>query len=546
MMNTLTSLKTANDDFQVEYEILSPIDISAVTDKNRREIMLALQDVDKQINLCEDEIAKLSAEIDKLTNHADGLDYAVAVASGILTGLIDSFFVGETEINKEKIQNILQKKYHTANDDEYKHESKEKSKNTDVHNQNCEDDGGKEKASWISSTTYHRLDDLAHHPTILGLVASILVRYFRLVVFVDGKDGKPHIFFADTPKSEKKRKLEQEQLMKAWRGAIFSGLFMWLAHVVENKYEEAYEGDMPEALRRIIRALGKTPLVVEMLKTADTWVGHMMSDVSTEQGVPGVFLSWLKVISVLPVIRNTNLPTVVKNMYNDDEGKWNLSEWGGVVFVAAKKQAMPVLINETLVRGFYFVRHLILEFKEHDDIKEIDWEKTIPFGNRTVERMMTIASGTFTAVDIADAAIRSGGFNASCLLRVNFVGIGRFVVAIGVDIGMGVKRNELVNERIQVMGQQLTLLNAKVYYKCAQLHYAEFDMLNAEQDMWISAQDAEQTINAAYMLAEDSVAFVVESVNEINETMKRISTYRTAIEEKNPGLTEEIIRKLKY
>ena len=86
-MNTLTAIKTENDDFQVEYEILSPIDISTITDQRKREIALALQDVNKQIDLCEEEIAKLSTEIEKLTNHADGIDYAVAVASGVLTGL---------------------------------------------------------------------------------------------------------------------------------------------------------------------------------------------------------------------------------------------------------------------------------------------------------------------------------------------------------------------------------------------------------------------------------------------------------------------------
>ena len=42
-MNAITSLKTVNDDFQVEYEVLSPINISAITDSNRREISLALQ-----------------------------------------------------------------------------------------------------------------------------------------------------------------------------------------------------------------------------------------------------------------------------------------------------------------------------------------------------------------------------------------------------------------------------------------------------------------------------------------------------------------------
>ena len=131
----------------------------------------------------------------------------------------------------------------------------------------------------------------------------------------------------------------------------------------------------------------------------------------------------------MPIIRNTDFRVWVDGLYNN--GKMNLSEWGGVAFVAAKKQSLPVLINEVLVRSLFFVKYLAEELKEKKDFKQVDWKKTIPFGNRTVERMMTVASGTFTAVDIADAAIRSGGFNAVCLLRVNFVDIGRFAIAIG-------------------------------------------------------------------------------------------------------------------
>ena len=96
-MNSIAALKTVNDDFEVEYEVLSPINFSSIMDLERQGIALALQNVDAQISLCEGEIAKLSAEIDRLTNHADGLDYTVAVASGILTGLIDSFFVGQVD-----------------------------------------------------------------------------------------------------------------------------------------------------------------------------------------------------------------------------------------------------------------------------------------------------------------------------------------------------------------------------------------------------------------------------------------------------------------
>ena len=78
----------------------------------------------------------------------------------------------------EKIQKILEEKYHTAHDSGYKHKT--------------------EGDHWIDSAMFHRLDDLAHHPTLLGLVASILSRYLRLVIFIDGTDGKPHVFYTNT------------------------------------------------------------------------------------------------------------------------------------------------------------------------------------------------------------------------------------------------------------------------------------------------------------------------------------------------------------
>src|SRR5690606_40294205 len=62
--------------------------------------------------------------------------------------------------------------------------------------------------------------------------------------------------------------------------------------------------------------------------------------------------------------------------------------------------------------------------------------------------ILTIATGTFTAVDLADAAIRagmkSGGnlatFGVQLVLRVNFIGIGRFAFAVYSDVSMGAQR----------------------------------------------------------------------------------------------------------
>lgn len=489
---------------KVEFEILSPIDFA-----NEREVEIykGLSSIDERLDIITSRVDELNSEIDSLTNHADGLDYAVSVISGIISGIIDSLFVGEIEMDKDKIQELLEKKYHTANDSGYKH------KDTDGH--------------WTSSPMYHRLDDLAHHPSIAGLVASILVRYFRLVVFVDGSDGKPHIFFADTSSPEV-TVLEKKEQMKAWIGAIIGGLCTWLSNLAIQKYEEANSKKMPEPLKKMIKVVGASPLILEVLKTVDVWIGHMMSDVSTSQGIPGIFLSLLKEISVLPIFRNTDFRVWVDHLYY--KGDMNLSDWGGVVFTATKKQSLPILINEALVRCFFFVRHLAEELKDKKDFQQVNWNNTIPFKNRTVARMLTISTSTFMAFDVIDAAIRSGGFNANCILRINFVGIGRCAIAVGTDIGMGLKKSRKENERLELKGEQLKLLNAKLFYKQA--------------GAWIEAERTAEALNEVYVIMEKTATEFTETWNEIIEGSERRGVYISKIRENNKSLAEGLLESL--
>lgn len=537
-MGALVELKSsALDDFQVSFEVVPPVDMSELTVERRKAIIDGLEDTDKQLKLVQDKINELNSEIDKLTCHADEIDYAVGVISGVIAGMIDSFFVGETDIDKDKIQGVLEKKYHTANDSAYKHKDKD--------------------GHWTSSAMYHRLDDLAHHPTLGGLVASILVRYFRLVIFVDGSDGKPHVFFADTSSSDMLA-LEKKQLQMAWVGAIISGICLWLASMAEKKYEDINGEEMPEPLRKIVKAVGATPMIIEILKTADIWIGHMMSDVSTSQGIPSVFLSLLKEISVLPGLRKTNLPVVVDSLYN--KGENNLSEWGGVVFTAAKKQMMPVLINEALVRGFYFVRHLISEYKECGDWKKLDWGKTIPFGNRTVERMITISSGAFMAIDLADAAIRSATnptsasvptFLANMVLRVNFANVGRFAIAIVTDVGMGIKKCRTEKERRELLGEMLRLTNTRVYYReadvmCsyAELHEDEARMHGAEADLWKEVGYTQDAMEELYLQVQNTGKVYWKTIEGIDDCFDELTELLPDVEKTNPGLLDEILRRL--
>ena len=137
--------------------------------------------------------------------------------------------------------------------------------------------------------------------------------------------------------------------------------------------------------------------------------------------------------------------------------------------------------------------------------------------------MLTISTGTFVAVDLADAAINAiakpgTSLPSGFMLRVNFVGIGRFAVACGTDIYMGIQYHKVDNQIIQIYAEYLHLYNAKVFYRQA--------------NMWISAIEAGQAIQAAcesmqkafytYDAAQEDIQSALNGIGEIaKETSKR-------------------------
>ena len=92
-----------------------------------------------------------------------------------------------------------------------------------------------------------------------------------------------------------------------------------------------------------------------------------------------------------------------------------------------------------------------MQMKEKGSVLNLNWTALLPSNNGTIVRMITISSGTFTAVDMADAAIRgairSGGnwavFTEKFILRVNFVGVGRFAVACSSEVIMAIRKDRM-------------------------------------------------------------------------------------------------------
>lgn len=178
--------------------------------------------------------------------------------------------------------------------------------------------------------------------------------------------------------------------------------------------------------------------------------------------------------------------------------------------------------------------------REVSELGNVNWQNTLPFKNRTVIRMLTISTGTMTVIDLADAAIeaaiKSGGvgpaFVANMLVKVNFVGVGRFAIAVGTDIKMGVKRSKLRNERIVAMNEYIFLLNGKMFYKQA--------------EMWIAAESVRETIEEAYVLMEKTAELYARAYSDMKLDLKRIGTYVPNIEKKNKDLLEEMNDILKW
>ena len=170
------------------------------------------------------------------------------------------------------------------------------------------------------------------------------------------------------------------------------------------------------------------------------------------------------------------------------------------------------------------------------ELKDINWSSTLPAKNRTIIRMLTISSGVFMSVDMADAAIRaaisSGGSSAkfftSFIVRVNFVGVGRFAIAVGCDFSMGVKKSRLEDQRSSIKSQMAYYKNAKVYY-----------VINGE---YKKALDTE----IALVGLKERIKYIEEqyenTISDMDSDSRRILASRDGFARNNRDVMDEINR----
>ena len=485
----------AEKDFSVDFEVVpTSVDLADGIDSQSEFIQKELDDIENCLARNGEVIEKLDAEIDRLTNHADGLDYSVAVASGIICGLIDSFFVGPFDFANAKkwssksinkyISDFAKKQGYRAKNGS-KGKLKDKVAYLEKLYKSPTDSVWSGSGKGISTYSHH-LDDWAHHPTPVGWICSIVVQ-FTGEGFFTNSEGEGMYFDAD-----KSRLVGGSTAEKICAGTV-------------------------------------------------NWFGHLVSDLAGSKqtagkgmGLPGPIISLARELSQLPGINKTGLPKIINEAFS--KGKFDFRKELAVAHELGR-QALPVVVNEILVRLFYFIRRLVEQWREHG-FHGIEWKKTLPFNNRTINRMMTIATGTFTAVDMADAAVRgvikSGGqpalFLTSFVLHVNFVGIGRFAMAVYSDLRMGAQLQHRHWEKIVAGNERLHLLNAKIFYKQA--------------EVWHQAEATETAVAQMIETAERAWCDWSTAYYETRQTLKSLSGISFGIEKHNPGLVSELITAL--
>lgn len=352
------------------------------------------------------------AKFDRAVSEADKVDYLFAVGSALLTSSLDFIWRGRfsikeantwgtTQINSFVIS-IAKKIGCKGNDLESSIRFLEKQAINPADKVTAEFGRGLQ----------HHLRDFSHHFSIVGLFFSILTQFTKKAY---GTNTNGDFVVIDLPDD---------------------------AHIGINYSEKIYFATIE-------------------------WVLHLVSDMAGSSsspgkgtGIPGPILSGLKELSSLPTLNklklkykdeDISLSTYISKLFNGTAIKEQNTNKGirfdlrtelGIC-QEAFKQSIAVLINESIIRAFYFVRRLLVEIQTKEilnisDISLIDFEKVLPFNNRTITRMNLVSSSVFVTVSTTGAALRAKVISkgnkeqyvSNFILSLNYIGIGKFLINI--------------------------------------------------------------------------------------------------------------------
>lgn len=453
-----------DDDFQFKVELESESLFHTTEIDALRERYRSFQQVTEEL-LCERE---------RLTNYADAVDYELAAACGVVCGLLDAVFVGELDLTKaheqgSKVVNafVLRMGKTAQVQDLCKNYKWDKGSYSDLRKKIEAIYANKDASPEALQKAIKSLEDFAH------LASDSVYKQF-------GSGGKHHLWdFSHHPNLH---------------GLFFSLLTQFTGYA----YGTDTTGQFITVEITNTKWIGQN-LFQKILYGVVFWFFHMASDIAGSSGcagqgtgLPGPMLSLAKRLSANPIFTSedgTNeLALFVSKafdgaLYGADGNRLGVGIDFRTELGAVKQQCWPVILNEMIVRSFYFIRRLMQQMEQVgvttiDGLLRLNVKSCLPFNNRTIVRMVTVSSTVFTAVDVADAALhaaeKSGGvpqmFATQMILRVNFSGARRTVFAIGTDMAMGIQRGHVQEKVEQAVAEELRAYTQLLQAETVELH----------------------------------------------------------------------------
>lgn len=380
--------------------------------------------IDDKSNTAND--SDMSYEFESSVTDLDKWDYTISAASGMLTAALDILFVKELNIAtaretgekdvEELVKKMAKKKGYKGDSVSGAIAKLEKAFPLPSDKLTSDFGGGLQ----------HHLRDFVHHPTLLGLIFSILSQFTG------------YGFGTDTDGNFIIRKLPDD-----------SGIGATVPEKIVN-------GTL-------------------------TWAFHLISDMAGSSGalnggtgIPGPLLAFFKEVSSLPLVKDVTVQYEKKNkteeisvsaciskLFNgtyfaeyDENGRMIKDsvvpfDFRTEIGVAKQisKQAMPVIVNECIIRTFYMVRRMYLEAKDKGveritDIRKMNPRNFLPWSSKTITRMITVSTGIFNTIVVSKAAVKAAmaskgnniAFATSFLLNINYPGIVRFTISCSKEI----------------------------------------------------------------------------------------------------------------
>lgn len=423
-------------------------------------IQMAMKFSEFEIDDINTKLAENENTLKKLTPECDKTDYILAAASGAICGLMDIFLVGKS--GESAIGDITDKWFANRTMDFAKICGWDGNSNDSLSSAiqylekkfkiPYDQTGAGNVASLVFDLNprNHHFKSLGHNPSLLGLFFSILDQFTNTSHFIS--EGE----LISLQEADDKFVLQGGNIS----AKLFCGFVNWLGHLISD-------------------------------------MSGSSSSKGRGMGIPSPLWTWTNdIIAIKKKLHITNLEfdkTINKFALEIYKQGYNLR------FEVAK--AIPVFVNELVVRMVYSIRRLVRFYLNNQNRVrsfKLIWELCEPFSNASVKRMLIVAHGTFCLLDVGDALAQgfingNGSFRINqFVMRLNIVGLGRFTISLYGQANRGIKLYQAKKENLSLRQEKIIIADYIDGLKILSQAYDDKELLLFtkelnESDMYVEA-----------------------------------------------------------